>query len=152
MSTFKRCTPYHSLIYNQTIGSPPRSLLSSASQSPIRIHNSGHRSKEVAIKIFTNRNQTDFKEKREAALNEADLMFKLAGMCFLKFRSSFYPFFKFYYSFMKHLLATVENGLEEFVVKVHGYASGKLPNIFPDSIADTYGIQAGDDAVACVSD
>ena len=37
-------------------------------------------------------------------------------------------------------------------MQVYGYASGKLPNIFPDSVTEAYGIQAGDDAVACVSD
>ena len=48
-------------------------------------------------------------------------------------------------------MSTVGSGLEESVVQVYGYAVGKLPNIFPSAVIETYGIHAGDDAVAVVS-
>ena len=37
------------------------------------------------------------------------------------------------------------------MVQVYGYAVGKLPDILPRVVTETYDIHAGDDAVAVVS-
>ena len=44
----------------------------------------------------------------------------------------------------------VGSGLEESVVQVYGYAVGKLPDILPRVVTETYDIHSGDDAVAVV--
>ena len=86
MFTIRKCVPYHFNLFTHTTGLSSRSISTNGTQSTTRVNNSGRRSKVVAIKIFTKGNQSDFKEKKEAALSEADLMFKLAGFDYLSFR------------------------------------------------------------------
>ena len=80
------------------------------------------RGKAVAIKVFTKSDRSDFEELKKAALCEAELMFKLAGMYGIISQNGLHPILFLFQLFIIYS----GNGLEEFVVQVYGYTTGKL--------------------------